>query len=243
MEAARLQLEAECRFLNSHTYASFDAAVASSGARAPPWPSGPLDRVSSPVKGLTVLRSYLSPEEHDVLLALALEDKPRRPPRGSTNLCVTCPQIPTLEWYVVLRSVCERLRRDVGLPHMPGTLTLNYYEAHEGLRAHTDNPLVIAELVIGLSLASPCVMEWAHAGGERWAVVLEPGTVVIQQGEARYDWTHAIPPGEVHARPGGGEPIVRSARVSVQLSDFDRRFFESEMVQRQRLDVGAPDGQ
>lgn len=198
------------------------------------------------VPGLTHLRSYLSDEEHDRLQQLAAAQKPSRPAYmcGSAyeHVCLTCPKIPSLEMYVLLRSVCDRMQRDALLPHMPGTLTINWYEPHEGLRPHIDNPEVIAELVVSISLGSACVMDFVCARDEslRRAVLLEPGDVVIQTGEVRYEWTHGIRPEATHVVPGG-RVIERGARVSVQLSDFDPRIFSSDAVQKRRLDGALPE--
>ena len=95
---------------------------------------------------------------------------------------------------------------------------------------------VICELVISISLGSACVMDFACSSdaSRRCAVLLEPGTVMIQQGEVRYEWTHGICAGATHVLPDG-TPLERGPRVSVQLSDFDRRFFASELVQGRRL--------
>jgi alkylated DNA repair dioxygenase AlkB len=189
-------------------------------------------RTAVVVPGLTVLEEYVTEEEQALLLKLALAQKPVTRPEwlcGSPyeHVCVTCPRIPNLDMYVILQSICARLKRDTLITRMPGTLTINYYEPGEGLRPHIDNQVVIAELVIGISLGSTCTMDFAHASdaSRRCAVLLTPGTVVIQQGEARYEWTHGIAPG-----------AVTGPRVSVQLSDFDPRFFSSDLVQERRLD-------
>merc|ERR1712224_222758 len=118
-----------------------------------------------------------------------------------------------------------RLQRDLGISHMPGTVTFNYYQPCGGLRPHTDDTEMIAELVIGISLGSCCVMDFVAAADTRadlrhHAVLLEPGTVMIQTGEARYHWTHGIDPSPVHKLPDVGI-LKRGPRVAVQLSDID----------------------
>jgi hypothetical protein len=229
----RRLLSDECSFLNAHAYAAYDAAATACNLTVPPWPMGPsAAKTAVVVPGLTVLEEYVTEEEQALLLKLALAQKPVTRPEwlcGSPyeHVCVTCPRIPNLDLYVILQSICARLKRDTLITRMPGTLTINYYEPGEGLRPHIDNQVVIAELVIGISLGSTCTMDFAHASDatRRCAVLLTPGTVVIQQGEARYEWTHGIAPG-----------AVTGPRVSVQLSDFDPRFFSSDLVQERRLD-------
>jgi alkylated DNA repair dioxygenase AlkB len=57
-------------------------------------------------------------------------------------------------------------------------------------------------------------MVFRHPGdGEKRAVVLEPGSLLVMSGAARYDWTHEIP-----ARTSdviGGERRARGRRVSL----------------------------
>ena len=248
VQARRTKLRDECRFLSSHAFVAFDAAAAASDLLPPAWPVGPRFPLPLDVPGLTVLPDYCSDEEHQCLLDLANDQKPTDRPEwliGTPyeHVCVTCPQVPTVELYIVLRSICSRLQRDGLIDHMPRTLTINYYEPHEGLRPHTDNPDVIAELVLSISLGSACVMDFASAvDSRRRAVLLEPRTVVIMQGAVRYEWTHGIACGATHALPDGSGDVVRGSRVSVQLSDFDPRFFSTEAVQRRRLvEEAAPE--
>jgi len=212
--------------------------------------------MSTSVPGLVVLADFLSDEEQEILLELATEQKPCTRPdwlcgTDYEHVCVTLPRIPSLEWYVLLRSICRRLKRDGYLSHMPGTLTINYYEPHEGLRPHTDNPDVIAEDVVSISLGSSCVMDFVSVTDPSvsHSMLLRPGTVVVQRGEARYLWTHGIAPGRTHrlqevspTAEGSPQLLERGYRTSVQLSDFDPRFFESATVQGRRLGGAmAPD--
>ena len=248
----RTALRDECRLVNDHVYADYEAQTGI--APPPPWPVGPSILSATGVPGLVVLHDFLSDEEEALLLELASAEKPERRPEwlsGSDyeHVCATQPRIPSLEFYVLLRSICRRLERDGHLSHMPGTLTINWYEPWEGLRPHTDNPDVIAEDVVSISLGSSCVMDFALVADPctSHAVLLRPGTVMIQRGEARYLWTHGIAPGRSQRLPAAssadeGSPrmLERGYRTSVQLSDFDPQFFSSQSVQGRRLG-GAPE--
>ena len=240
--AAAASLSAECREHYARVHATYDDAAAQHGFTAPAWPAGLSSRVPLNVPGLVVLEDYLSGEEQERLLHQANRQKPEQRPEWQCSadpydrLCVTCPAIPNLDLYVVLKSVCARLERDGLISHMPGTLTINYYEAHEGLRPHTDNPVAIAELVVGFSLGASCVMDFASVSDPSHvqSATLPPGSVVIQQGEARYQWTHGIQAGAIGLLPAD-DPRFSPARISVQLSDFDPAFFADEEVQTRSL--------
>ena len=60
---------------------------------------------------------------------------------------------------------------------------------------HKDRPEF--EDVIGISLGSPCVFRFRRKTGSRWeraSIELQPGSVYLLRGPARWDWQHSIPP-------------------------------------------------
>ncbi|KAJ1960970.1 hypothetical protein IWQ62_004030 [Dispira parvispora] len=91
----------------------------------------------------------------------------------------------------------------------------NMYLPGEGIRPHVD--LARFEDGIGIvSLGSTCTMVFAHPDREQQhALWLEPGDVLAMSGEARYQWTHAIPAQKVDQVDGIARP--RSLRVSLTL--------------------------
>jgi hypothetical protein len=169
--------------------------------------------------GFIVVYSYLTQQEHDLLLEMALEEKENAGYGGERpHWMLTCPHIPSLDFYASYRLLFQQLKEDGILPldsSPPGQLTINYYEAKEGLAPHIDNPKFIGDLIIGFSLGSSCVMEFQFAGkeerskdrertrggeeeegkvkiGDTVQVALHPRCIMIQRPPMRYEWKHGI---------------------------------------------------
>ena len=69
-------------------------------------------------------------------------------------------------------------------------------------------------MVASLSLLSPCVMDFHHAPtGRRERLLLEPRSLLVMAGEARYDWEHGIAPRKRDA--WHGLLVPRGRRLSV----------------------------
>ncbi|KAG8725443.1 hypothetical protein FRC09_019171 [Ceratobasidium sp. 395] len=70
---------------------------------------------------------------------------------------------------------------------------LNRYNPGEGIKAHIDLPNRFADGIIVVSLGSGIAMDFAHEGRkEAFTVWLPPRSVVVLEGEARWEWTHGI---------------------------------------------------
>ncbi|KAG9126131.1 hypothetical protein FRC07_004779 [Ceratobasidium sp. 392] len=70
---------------------------------------------------------------------------------------------------------------------------LNRYNPGEGIKAHIDLPNRFADGIIVVSLGSGIAMDFAHEGQkEAFTVWLPPRSVVVLEGEARWEWTHGI---------------------------------------------------
>ena len=75
----------------------------------------------------------------------------------------------------------------------PDQAIVNEYRPGQGIAAHVDCEPCFGEVVACLSLGSPCVMEFREVGSSgRASIVLEPGSLLVLSGPARYGWTHAI---------------------------------------------------
>ena len=77
-------------------------------------------------------------------------------------------------------------------------LILNEYAPNQGISQHTDRTHVFGPVVAGLSLFTPCVIEFIdkrQRGKNRIVkpILLPPRSVFIMTGESRYDYTHGIP--------------------------------------------------
>ncbi|KAL5636892.1 hypothetical protein ACGC1H_000762 [Rhizoctonia solani] len=70
---------------------------------------------------------------------------------------------------------------------------LNRYNPGEGIKPHIDLPNRFADGIIIVSLANGIVMDFAHEAKKKAiSAWLPPRSIVIMEGEARWEWTHGI---------------------------------------------------
>ena len=110
------------------------------------------------------------------------------------------------EWQ---QSISERLRKEGIFPELPEQLIVNEYKPGQGIAAHVDAK-VFAAPIVSLSLGSACTFRLEHPKKEkRVDLYVEPRTLIIMSGEARWDWKHSIP----KRKKDNG--IARSTRISL----------------------------
>lgn len=98
---------------------------------------------------------------------------------------------PLPEW---LSSYCHRLHADGLFSQIPDQVVVNEYQPGQGIAAHIDCVPCFTDTIVSLSLGSPCVMEFTNVETQqKIPVLLEPRSLVVLSGEARYHWQHAIP--------------------------------------------------
>jgi alkylated DNA repair dioxygenase AlkB len=89
----------------------------------------------------------------------------------------------------VARSLMERSLVD----EMPDQLIVNEYEPGQGITAHTDCEPRFKDIIVTVSLGWAYEMDFISvATGEVRSALLEPGSALVMQGEARYEWMHRI---------------------------------------------------
>lgn len=94
----------------------------------------------------------------------------------------------------------------------PSQAIVNEYLPGQGISAHVDCVPCFDGTIASLSLGAGTTMVFARKG-HRQEMYLEPRSLLMLSGEARYDWTHAIP-----ARKNDvieGVKVERKRRVSV----------------------------
>lgn len=113
-----------------------------------------------------------------------------------------------------LAGLCKRLNAEGIFPRTPDQVIINEYQPGQGISAHVDCVPCFGDTIASLSLGSACVMDFTHATtGEKQSHLLEPRSLLILSGDARYHWQHAIP-----ARKSdryNGEIIPRGRRLSL----------------------------
>lgn len=112
----------------------------------------------------------------------------------------------------VIQAIALRLHTENWLPTVPVQILANRYLPGEGISFHVD----AAEFagIADLSLLSACVMEFRHLKtGEKQKCWLDPRSLLILTGEARWKWAHSIPyrKRDRHA----GRTQIRQPRISL----------------------------
>jgi alkylated DNA repair dioxygenase AlkB len=170
------------------------------------------------IAGLQYVPGYVAGAEHDALMATVAaldwqEAGGRRiqfyghwyhHARGGVYRVGDLP-----EWAAALTA---RLRDDGLMPYLADQLIVTEYEPGEGIRPHIDAPM-FADVIVGVTLGSSCVMEFLRPGHATEAVLLEPCSAVVFSGDARHEWQHAIPART--ADDWHGRRLPRSRRVSL----------------------------
>jgi alkylated DNA repair dioxygenase AlkB len=97
---------------------------------------------------------------------------------------------------------------------LPDQVIANDYQPGQGISAHVDCQPCFGDVIVSLSLLSPCEMQSrCDETGEGRAAILPPRSLLVLEGVARHDWTHAIP-----ARRSDiidGVRVMRGRRVSL----------------------------
>jgi alkylated DNA repair dioxygenase AlkB len=181
-----------------------------------------MDTVSL-VPGLRLLGGYLDPAEQAELLATIdrlpwREDLRRRVQHYGYRYDYTRRSVdhdlslgPLPAWAAELT---ERLRRDGHAPHELNQLIVNEYLPGQGIAPHVDCVPCFADIVLSLSLGSTCVMTMSRRdGSDPVELLLEPGSLLVMRGEARYERRHGIAARKSDTY--AGRRLVRARRVSL----------------------------
>eukprot|EP00026_Physarum_polycephalum_P015594 Phypoly_transcript_16313.p1 GENE.Phypoly_transcript_16313~~Phypoly_transcript_16313.p1 ORF type:complete len:233 (+),score=21.88 Phypoly_transcript_16313:24-722(+) len=105
------------------------------------------------------------------------------------------PKLPSFLNFLTDRLVSHNI---YSLQHPPDQLIINEYNAEQGIAKHVDAVKLWGPTVVTLSLGLPTMMRFTKPksldpdGKCILDVVLEPRSLVVLQGEARYDWQHGI---------------------------------------------------
>lgn len=181
------------------------------------------DEKTDQIPGLSCLPDFIGPDEEERLLSIIdsqpwLDDLKRRVQHYGYRYDYRARQIshdlylgPLPDW---LHDYTERLRSEGFFKQRPDQVIVNEYRPGQGIAPHIDCVPCFAETVASLSLGSSCVMDFAKKGtGSTTSMLLEPRSLVVLSGEARYRWTHAIAPRKTDKWQGMLLP--RTRRVSL----------------------------
>lgn len=118
---------------------------------------------------------------------------------------------PLPDW---LARLAERLQSEGLFPQTPDQVIVNEYQPGQGIAPHIDCVPCFTNTIASLSLGSPCVMEFTHSETKaKIPLLLEPRSLVVLSGDARYRWQHAIPHRKTDRH--GGQVFERGRRLSL----------------------------
>ncbi|MCP3804827.1 alpha-ketoglutarate-dependent dioxygenase AlkB [Allokutzneria sp. A3M-2-11 16] len=112
------------------------------------------------------------------------------------------------------QALAARLHREGFMADLANQAIVNEYLPGQGISAHVDCVPCFGPQVAAISIGSACTMDFSDPdNGERVPVRLEPGSLCVMTGAARYRWRHAIAARKSDPTPTGRQP--RGRRVSI----------------------------
>jgi len=176
-----------------------------------------------PIAGLSYQQDYLAASEQiDLLIWLDIQrwqtDLKRRVPHYGWRYDYRARRVtPDMRLGPIpdpLKRWCDRLARQGVFDRPPDQVIVNEYLPGQGIAAHIDCEPCFGDTVTVLSLGSPVRMQFVEqAGDHKTSLDLEPGSLLVLTGEARYRWLHCIAARLTDPTPTGRIP--RRRRVSV----------------------------
>lgn len=120
--------------------------------------------------------------------------------------------IPPLYALFTDRSQMDPELQQVLANWQPDQLLINRYLPGQGISAHTDHVRQFGPIVVAITLGSGIEMEFTK-GTEKVNVYVEPNSLYVMSGDARYKWRHAIIPRKSDVV--NGQVIPRGIRDSL----------------------------
>jgi alkylated DNA repair dioxygenase AlkB len=175
------------------------------------------------ISGLSCFHNYISLEEEQNLLAAIdreswLSDLRRRVQHYGYRYDYKARAVNADMYLGALPSwvqpLTERFCAEGWLTVPPDQLIVNEYQPGQGISPHIDCVPCFGATILSLSLGTPIVMLFSHvATGEQHQILLEPRSLLLMQGSARYDWKHSIPARKTDEY--AGQIISRGRRISL----------------------------
>jgi len=111
-----------------------------------------------------------------------------------------------------LQRIAVHLAADGLMSMAPDQAIINEYTPGQGIASHIDCVPCFDEVVISLSLAASVVMDLKQKE-HHVPILLEPRSLLMLRGEARYQWTHGI--AKRQQDTVNGTVIPRERRLSI----------------------------
>ena len=111
-----------------------------------------------------------------------------------------------------LSWLCSRLREERIFRETPNQVIINEYLPGQGIAPHVDYRSNYGSTVASLSLGSPVVMDFMSKEKKKISHLLEPRSLFVLSGPARFDWKHGIAPRKMDHYLGA--VVTRGRRLS-----------------------------
>lgn len=157
-----------------------------------------------PIKGLSYIADFISDSEHKEIWNSInsepwLNDLKRRVQhygykydykKRNLDYSMYIGAIP--QWT---KFITERIIEKGYMEQLPDQVIVNEYLPGQGIADHIDCEPCFEDTIISLSLGSSCIMDFKNKDNkkDKYDFLLEPKSLVVITGEARYKWTHGIP--------------------------------------------------
>jgi alkylated DNA repair dioxygenase AlkB len=88
-------------------------------------------------------------------------------------------------------DLCSQLHGDGTFVEKPDQVIINEYMPGQGIASHIDCVPCFEGIICSLSLVSGCIMDLTNDHAKK-SIYLEPRSLLILKGDARYKWKHGI---------------------------------------------------
>jgi len=156
------------------------------------------------IPGLSYIKDFISQRKHDALLAEIdsspwLTDLKRRVQHYGykydykfKNIDYSMHIGPLPQWA---EQFADIFHKSSLTPAKPDQVIVNEYEPGQGIYSHIDCVPCFTDTIISISLGSSCVMEFtSRKTHEVLPILVEPRSLIVMRGEARFNWFHGIRP-------------------------------------------------
>lgn len=175
------------------------------------------------IEGLTYIPDFITQAEEKALVDTIdqqswLTDLKRRVQHYGWRYDYTARRVdesmrlgPLPDW---LMGYCRRLYNERHFLKVPDQVIINEYQPGQGIAPHVDCVPCFEEAIASLSLGSTCMMDFtSRTTGERIHHLLEPRSLLIFSGNARYQWKHGIAARKTDKHEG--QVMRRTRRISL----------------------------
>lgn len=126
-----------------------------------------------------------------------------------------CGEIPMQIMELFLNQVKrgDPIFTEISSNGLPDQVIINHYEPGQGISAHSDDYRRFGGTIVIFSFMHPVYMNFTHDTHDPIELFLNSGSVLIMQGDSRYNWKHEIKPRL--SDMVDGKRFKRDVRISV----------------------------